>query len=68
MVINRALPKASGSLDNVGTVAPFAVQYLEEQEIFSFTYPSRPAQGPTQLPVQHILGLFTGGKTAGISC
>ena len=31
-----------------------------------FPHPSRPSPGPTQSPVQWVLGLFRGGKATGV--
>jgi len=40
-------------LDGLGIESPWLRYFL---------HPSRPAQGPTQLRVQWVLGLFRGGK------
>jgi hypothetical protein len=40
------------------------LEFRQGREIFLFSKTSRPALGPTQPPIQRVLGLFPGRKAA----
>ena len=60
-------PKPVGRDSLVGTATRYGLDApgIECRWGRDFPHPSRPALGPTQLPIQWILGLFPGGKAAG---